>query len=216
MFHCSNWFRICWIASINNLCKNKSCVLTNKPLNRKVIGFDINQSRIKELKSHKDRTNSVEESEIEDCRNNLIFTCNKNEISEANIFIITVPTPINENKDPDLTFIKQATEIVGDTINKNFLKQKNSNIKPLIIYESTVYPGVTDDICIPIIEKITNKRINQDFLVGYSPERINPGDKKNTLTSIIKVTSGSNEEASRNVDYLYKSIIKLELIILRL
>tara|TARA_B100001989_G_scaffold123814_1_gene87371 strand:- start:1234 stop:2604 length:1371 start_codon:yes stop_codon:yes gene_type:complete len=193
---------------LTTFAKTKSCVLTNKPLNRKVIGFDINQSRIEELKSHKDRTNSVGESEIEDCRNNLIFTCNKNEISEANIFIITVPTPINENKDPDLTFIQKATEIVGDTINKNFLEQKNSNIKPLIIYESTVYPGVTDDICIPIIEKITNKKINQDFLVGYSPERINPGDKKNTLTSIIKVTSGSNKEASRKVDYLYKSIIK--------
>ncbi len=193
---------------LTTFAKTRSCVFTNKPLNRKVIGFDTNQSRVNELNNHQDKTNSVAKKEIEECINNFIFTSNKDEIRKANIFIITVPTPINENKDPDLTFIKKATEIVGETINKNFLEQKNSNIKPLIIYESTFYPGVTDDICIPIIEKITNKKINQDFLVGYSPERINPGDKKNTLTSIIKVTSGSNEEASRNVDYLYKSIIE--------
>ena len=192
---------------LTTFAKTKSCVFTNKPLNRKVIGFDINQSRVNELTIHQDKTNSVNKKDIEECVNNLIFTSNQNEIREANIFIITVPTPINSNKEPDLTFIQKATEIVGGAINKNFIEEKKSNIKPLIIFESTVYPGVTEDICIPIIEKITNKKLNQDFFVGYSPERINPGDKKNTLTSIIKVTSGSNKEASRNVDYLYKSII---------
>ena len=192
---------------LTTFAKTRSCVFTNKPLNRKVIGFDINQSRVNELNNCQDKTNSVEKREIEKCRKNLFFTSNKNEISEANIFIVTVPTPIDENKDPDLNFIQKATEIVGEAINKNYVEEKKSNFKPLIIYESTVYPGVTEEICVPIIEKITKKKINRDFLVGYSPERINPGDKKNILTSIIKVTSGSNEEASRDVDYLYKSII---------
>ena len=188
--------------------KTKICFYTNKPVERKIIGFDINELRIKELNDLKDKTNSFNQKEIEDCKNNVIFTNNKNEICNANIFIITVPTPINPSKDPDLTFIENATEIVGEAIEKRLAKNKNNNIKPLIIYESTVYPGVTEDICVPIIEKITNKKINHDFLVGYSPERINPGDKVNTITSIIKLTSGSNEEASRYVDYLYKSIIK--------
>ncbi len=188
--------------------KTKSCVLTKKPLNRKIIGFDINQSRIKELNRFKDKTNEINHDDIEECKNDITFTCDKKLIKNANIFIITVPTPINSSKNPDLSFVESATEIVGETLNTKFNDKNYCLNKPIIIYESTVYPGVTEEVCIPIIERITNKKINEDFLVGYSPERINPGDKINTLNTIIKVTSGSNIEASKSVDYLYQSIIK--------
>ena len=187
--------------------KTKSCVFTNKELNRKIIGYDTNENRINELKRLKDKTNEINLSDFEKCKDNVIFTYEKELLENANVFIITVPTPINSAKNPDLSFIESATKTVGKVLKKKFIDKNDFGIKPLIIYESTVYPGVTEEICIPIIEKITNKKINEHFLVGYSPERINPGDKKNTLNTIVKVTSGSNKEASKSVDYLYKSII---------
>tara|TARA_Y100000287_G_C14228317_1_gene360317 strand:+ start:225 stop:1595 length:1371 start_codon:yes stop_codon:yes gene_type:complete len=187
--------------------KTKSCSFTKKKLNRKIIGYDINESRINQLNDFRDKTNEIDEKDFIASKSNLIFTNDKNDIIEADIFIITVPTPITSSKDPDLFFIESATSLVGEAINRKYIKDSSLDFNPLIIYESTVYPGVTEDICVPILEKITGKKLNQDFFVGYSPERINPGDKKNTLNTIIKVTSGSNREASLRVDYLYKSII---------
>lgn len=187
--------------------KTKSCAFTKKNLKRKVIGYDLNKSRINELNEFKDKTNEIDEKDLKACKTNLTFTHDKNDINKANIFIITVPTPINSSKDPDLSFIESATKLVGESMIKKDNEKSSLDFKPLIIYESTVYPGVTEDICVPILEKVSGMKLNKDFLVGYSPERINPGDKKNTLNTIIKVTSGSNKEASLRVDYLYKSII---------
>ena len=188
--------------------KNRTCAFSKNPLNRNVVGFDVNEKRIDELNKNFDKTNEISRDDFEKCKGNLIFTNNKSDLENTNIFIITVPTPVNQQKNPDLSHVKNATKLVAEVINKQFNIYQLKNIKPLIIYESTVYPGVTEDICNPIIEKITSKKINHDFFLGYSPERINPGDTKNTLETIVKVTSGSNEESSKKVDYLYRSIIR--------
>lgn len=187
--------------------KNNICQKTKLPLKRSIIGFDINSSRINELLSFHDRTGEISKDKIKEAKN-LIFTSEKSRLINSKVFIITVPTPINNDNNPDLSFIKQATIDVSEIIKKNFEFTKNNPYKPLIIYESTVYPGVTEEVCIPIIENITNSKINDNFFCGYSPERINPGDKKNQISNIMKVTSGSNEEAANIVDYLYSSIIK--------
>ncbi len=163
-----------------------------------VIGFDINESRVSELCKGKDSTFEVNEKELVD-RNNLKFTNNINLIKECNVFIVTVPTPIDEFKQPDLNPLVKASNMLGKIIKKN----------DIVIYESTVYPGATEEICIPEIEKMTKLKFNKDFFVGYSPERINPGDKKNKLTNIIKVTSGSNEKTAEFVDDLYNTIINV-------
>ncbi len=171
----------------------------------KTIGFDINHQRIKELKKGIDRTNEVSKKNIlsaikDNCSNNLIGfypTSNKSEIKDSDIYIVTVPTPINKNKHPDLNPLIKASKLVGNCISKN----------NIVIYESTVFPGATEEICIPVIEKQSNLKLNKDFFAGYSPERINPGDKVNTLIKIKKVTSGSTSKVANEIDDLYNSIL---------
>jgi UDP-N-acetyl-D-galactosamine dehydrogenase len=161
-----------------------------------VIGFDINETRVHELKQGNDITLETNSEEIK-LATNLSFTTDLNEIKKCNVYIVTVPTPINQFKSPDLTPLLSATKMLGKIIKKG----------DIIIYESTVYPGCTEEECVPVLEKESNLKFNIDFYCGYSPERINPGDKVNTLTKIIKVTSGSNENVANIIDNLYKSII---------
>ena len=161
-----------------------------------VIGFDINAMRIQELQSGIDRTLELETSELKKA-SNLKYTSDLIEISECTIFIIGVPTPVNENKEPDFTNLISASKNIGKVLKKNYI----------VIFESTVYPGATEEICVPELAKNSNLTFNKDFYVGYSPERINPGDKSHRLTDIIKVTSGSTPEAASLVDDLYSSII---------
>jgi UDP-N-acetyl-D-galactosamine dehydrogenase len=171
----------------------------------KVLGFDINQSRIDELNLLIDRTNEADlvgmKNAIELAKTNnglgLTFSANAVDLINNNIFIVTVPTPIDQFKSPDLTPLLKASEMLGRIIKKD----------DIIIYESTVYPGCTEEDCVPVLEKYSGLKFNQDFYCGYSPERINPGDKVNTLTKIKKVTSGSTPEIADVVDQLYKSII---------
>ena len=160
------------------------------------IGFDINKKRISELKIGFDRTLEVDNEEFQKSKK-LSFTNHLKTIQKCNTYIITVPTPVDENKKPDLTIIQEASIMVGGIVNKG----------DIIIFESTVYPGATEEVCIPLIEKYSNLKYNLDFYCGYSPERINPGDKKRKLVDIVKVTSGSNTEIADKVDLLYKSII---------
>tara|TARA_B100000035_G_C21014824_1_gene561291 strand:+ start:396 stop:1673 length:1278 start_codon:yes stop_codon:yes gene_type:complete len=161
-----------------------------------VVGFDTNLDRIEELKDHNDSTLELNKSELEQAKH-LDLTCDINILSECNCFIVTVPTPINTDKTPDLSPLTEASNTVGSVLSKN----------DIVIYESTVYPGATEEICVPILEKRSNLIFNKDFYVGYSPERINPGDKEHRLKDIVKVTSGSTEEISVFIDNLYKSII---------
>ena len=160
------------------------------------LGFDVNTTRIKELTSGIDRTLEVDQSEIHSAIN-LRFSDTIEDLSTCNVFIVTVPTPINSNKQPDLTPLIKATETIG-----SFLKHGD-----IVIYESTVYPGATEDDCVPVLEKVSGLTFNRDFFCGYSPERINPGDKQHKVASILKVTSGSTPDIAETVDLLYRSII---------
>ncbi len=163
-----------------------------------VVGFDINESRIKELNEGFDRTQELTSKQVnESLENNMKFTLNVNDIKDCNIYIVTVPTPINEENEPDLTPIIKSTETLGKVLKKD----------DIVIYESTVYPGVTEEICVPILEKESELKFNESFFCGYSPERINPGDKEHTVTKILKITSGSTPEIAQKIDKLYKSII---------
>ena len=162
----------------------------------KTIGFDIDKSRINELKSGYDRTLEMSNDDLLSSKK-LEYTTNINDIKNCNIYIITVPTPINSKNQPDLTPLIKSSESVGKVLKKG----------DIVIYESTVYPGVTEDECVPILESVSSLRFNVDFYCGYSPERINPGDKDKTLTKILKITSGSTPEIADYVDNLYKSII---------
>lgn len=162
-----------------------------------VIGFDINATRIAELSSGIDRTREVETSELT-VSTGLTFTTRVDELNKANIFIVTVPTPIDEFKKPDLTPLIKASETVGKVLKRG----------DIVIYESTVYPGCTEEVCVPVLEKFSQLQFNLDFFCGYSPERINPGDKLHRVTDIKKVTSGSNPEIADRVDALYQTIIK--------
>lgn len=169
-----------------------------------VVGFDINEKRIHELKSGVDKTLEVEDDYLQsvlttdaNAQTGLFISSNLEDIKSSNIYIITVPTPTDELKRPVFTPLIKASESVGKV-----LKQDD-----IVIYESTVYPGVTEDICVPILEEKSGLKFNTDFYAGYSPERINPGDKKHTVTKILKVTSGSTPEIAKVVDDLYKSII---------
>ena len=167
----------------------------------KVVGFDIDKSRIKELKEGKDKTGEIDLvalSKVLKAKNGLQLTANPKDIADSNIYIITVPTPISNNKQPDLSHLLSATKMVAKVLKRG----------DMVIYESTVYPGCTEEDCVPVLEKISTLVYNKDFFCGYSPERISPGDKVNTLTKIKKVTSGSNPQAAKKVDNLYKSIIK--------
>ncbi len=160
------------------------------------MGFDINISRLDELKKGIDRTLEVSQDELITA-SNLSFTSSVDDLRACNVFIVTVPTPIDDHKVPDLTPVRKASETVSKALKKG----------DVVIYESTVYPGVTEDICVPILESGTDLQLNKDFYVGYSPERINPGDKEHRLPTIKKVTSGSTPEASEFVDQLYRRII---------
>ena len=167
------------------------------------IGYDINENRIQELRSFNDLTLEVSSDEIKSVqiesttKRGLFFSNNKEDLLIPNVYIITVPTPINQENKPNLAPIKSATKNVGQYLKKG----------DVVIYESTVYPGLTEEICVPILELESNLKFNLDFFVGYSPERINPGDKKRTIKDIIKVTSGSNKEAACFIDSLYNAII---------
>ena len=164
----------------------------------KVVGFDINKERIDELNSGFDRTLELTTEQVKECINNgMKFTTNLDDAKDCNIYIVTVPTPINENNEPDLAPIIKSTESIGKILKKD----------DIVIYESTVYPGCTEEVCVPILEIESGLKYNQDFFCGYSPERINPGDKEHTVTKILKITSGSTPEIARKVDELYKSII---------
>ena len=165
----------------------------------KTIGFDINKTRVKALRNNIDLTNEVssEDLKLSFLKNNLLITSNFDLLKKLNTYVITVPTPVDNDKNPDLSPIISATKIVSSILKKG----------DIIIYESTFYPGLTEEICVPIIVKKSNLKFNKDFFVGYSPERINPGDKVNTLTNIVKVTSGSNEYSAKIIDELYNSII---------
>ena len=163
---------------------------------RSVIGFDINQQRIDEIKAGNDGTLETSEEELCDAKY-LIYTTNPEDLRAENCFIVTVPTPIDAHKRPDLTPLIKASEIVGKVLKKD----------DIVIYESTVYPGATEEDCVPILEKHSGLAFNQDFYCGYSPERINPGDKEHRVTNIKKVTSGSTPEITDFVDALYNEII---------
>src|SRR5690606_24007619 len=160
------------------------------------IGFDINQARIEELRQGRDGTLEVEPELLAEAKR-LSFTSEPDGIADCNVYIVTVPTPIDSARRPDLTPLRKASETLGKLL------------KPgdVVVYESTVFPGCTEEECVPILEQVSGLKFNQDFFCGYSPERINPGDKEHRVTSILKVTSGSTPEAADFVDALYASII---------
>ena len=163
----------------------------------KVVGFDLNKERILELTKGKDRNSEVLNSEIKNPKN-IEFSYDKTKLKNCNIFIVTVPTPVDNKNLPDLTLLKKACEIVGKYIKKN----------SIFILESTVYPGCTEKFCVPILEKISELKFNKDFYCGYSPERINPGDSVHNFKNIVKITSGSNDQISAKINNLYKSVFK--------
>jgi UDP-N-acetyl-D-glucosamine/UDP-N-acetyl-D-galactosamine dehydrogenase len=170
-----------------------------------VIGFDINQERIDGINKGHDSTLEVDDDNLASVLLNtkptekgLYLTCKLDEIRDCNVYIVTVPTPVDKNNRPDLTPLVKASESIGKVIKKG----------DIVIYESTVYPGCTEEDCVPVIEKASGMKMNVDFYAGYSPERINPGDKEHTVTTIHKITSGSTPEIAEEVDQLYKKVIK--------
>ena len=164
----------------------------------KVVGFDINKPRVDELSNGYDRTLELTSDEVkESITNGMLYTTNIDDIKDCNVYIVTVPTPIDSSNRPDLTPLIKSSQTIGKVLKKD----------DIVIYESTVYPGVTEEICVPILEKFSGLKFNETFYCGYSPERINPGDKEHTVTKILKITSGSTPEIAKKVDDLYKSII---------
>ena len=162
-----------------------------------IIGYDIDKTRIKDLKLFKDRTHEVKSKSLKSIKSNISFTSDINKAKDCNIYIVTVPTPIDKANRPDLNPLKDASNLIGTVLKK----------KDIVIYESTVYPGVTRDICVPILEKFSGLTFNKDFFCGYSPERISPGDEEHSVTTTIKITSGSTKEIATQIDKLYKEII---------
>lgn len=170
-----------------------------------VVGFDINQTRVSELNNGHDSTLEIEEDLLKavlvnnhsENANGLLCTTNLKDIEDCNYYIVTVPTPVDKNNRPDLTPLYKSSETVGKVLKKG----------DIVIYESTVYPGVTEDECVPVLEKISGLKFNVDFFAGYSPERINPGDKLHTVEKILKVTAGSTPEIGKKVNELYQSVI---------
>lgn len=169
-----------------------------------VVGFDINQERVASLKSGTDTTLEIDDATLQNVlvddtksETGLYCTTSLNDIANCNYFIITVPTPVDKNNRPDLTPLYKSSESVGEILKKG----------DIVIYESTVYPGVTEEQCVPVLEKVSGLKFNEDFYAGYSPERINPGDKEHTVEKILKVTSGSTPEIGLKIDALYKSVI---------
>jgi len=162
-----------------------------------IIGYDISENRVQELENGYDKTLEAEGDLLQSANSNITYTANIHDTKDCNIYIITVPTPIYSNNRPDLTPLTESSKEVGSVLNKD----------DIVIYESTVYPGVTEDTCVPELERSSGLTFNKDFFCGYSPERINPGDKDHTVTKILKVTSGSTPEIAKKVDELYKQII---------
>ncbi len=160
------------------------------------LGFDINQARVQDLLAGHDSTLEVSDEELKEAPF-MSYSFSVDDLKNCNVYIVTVPTPIDEHKQPDLTPLVKASEMLGKVINKG----------DIIIYESTVYPGATEETCIPEVERVSGLTFNEDFFAGYSPERINPGDKEHRVTNILKVTSGSTPEIAETVDQLYKSVI---------
>ena len=185
--------------------KPQICRRTGALLQRRVIGFDINDQRLEELRQGIDRTNETSAAELQAAQI-LEFTNDSALLAEADVFVVTVPTPIDSAKRPDLTPLEKASATVGKAL-KARAAQGASTI-PVVIYESTVYPGATEEVCVPILERESGLRFNEGFVCGYSPERINPGDSEHKLTTITKVTSGSTPEAAAWVDGFYGSIIE--------
>src|SRR5690606_25747613 len=163
---------------------------------RPVLGFDINARRIEELREGRDHTLEVEPDELKSAAQ-LRFSAEAEALAEANVFIVTVPTPIDQYKQPDLTPLVRASETIGRVLKRG----------DIVIYESTVYPGATEEVCVPVLESVSGLRFNEDFYAGYSPERINPGDKQHRVANIRKVTSGSTPEAATMIDSLYAESI---------
>ena len=163
---------------------------------RSVVGFDINQQRIDALKAGHDATLEVSDGELKEA-SQLVYSASLDDLKSCNVFIVTVPTPIDEHKQPDLTPLIKASETIGSVLKKG----------DIVIYESTVYPGATEEDCVPVLEKVSGLKLNVDFFAGYSPERINPGDKEHRVTTIKKITSGSTPAVADLVDSLYREII---------
>lgn len=161
-----------------------------------VVGFDIDASRVDELKAGHDRTQEVSAEELSEA-GDLKFAAHENVLSECNVFIVTVPTPIDRYKRPDLTALLAASRTVGRVIRPG----------AVVVFESTVYPGATEEDCVPVIEAVSGQKLNQDFFAGYSPERANPGDRQHRLSTIVKVTAGSNPETAEFVDALYAAVV---------
>ncbi|MFM8740612.1 MAG: nucleotide sugar dehydrogenase [Cytophagales bacterium] len=161
-----------------------------------VVGFDINQARITELKAGFDRTLEVDKNELQQAKH-LSYSANIDDLKPVNFYIVTVPTPVDEYRKPDLRPLESASKAVGSVLKKG----------DIVIYESTVYPGCTEEVCVPLLENVSGLKFNVDFFAGYSPERINPGDKQHRVANIKKVTSGSTPEVAEKVDQLYKKII---------
>ncbi|MDA8581904.1 nucleotide sugar dehydrogenase [Schleiferiaceae bacterium] len=188
--------------------KNKICIVglgyVGLPLahafamkGNSVVGFDINQTRIDELKQGYDRTLELNEVQLTEIKNPILYTSIIEDTQSCNIYIVTVPTPIDSSNRPDLTPLIKSSQTIGEVLKKD----------DIVIYESTVYPGVTEEVCVLELEKMSGLKFNIDFYCGYSPERINPGDKEHTVSKIVKVTSGSTPEIAEKVDLLYKSVI---------
>ena len=163
---------------------------------RATIGFDINLARIAELQSGQDHTLECSPEELQTAQH-LTYSANTQDLNQAQVFIVTVPTPVDQANRPDMTPLVKASETVGKVLKAG----------DVVIYESTVYPGATEEVCVPVLEKFSGLKFNQDFFCGYSPERINPGDKEHRLPTIKKVTSGSTPEVAEAVDQLYQEII---------
>ena len=190
--------------------KHQACVRTAADLMRRVIGFEINQERLTELRAGFDRTKETSQDELK-IACNLEYTSNPAELAQADVFVLTVPTPIDSAKRPDLKPLEKASATVGQALKARAALHKlndNSIGLPIVIYESTVYPGATEEVCVPILERESGLTFNKDFFCGYSPERINPGDTEHKLTTIVKVTSGSTSAVATWVDSFYGSIIK--------
>ena len=184
--------------------KNQPSCLSGAQLHRNVIGFDINNKRVSELQSGIDRTNEITSHELQ-AASLLQLTTDTNCLATADVFVVTVPTPIDNAKRPDLTPLQKASVTVGRALKARALN--GSSTSPIVIYESTVYPGATEEVCVPILEAESGLKFNSQFFCGYSPERINPGDSEHKLTTITKVTSGSSPEAALWIDEFYASII---------
>src|SRR3989338_10932621 len=159
-----------------------------------VIGFDVSEKRITELNNNLDNSGEITQEVLENATIN--YTSNLEMIRTCNFIIVCVPTPVDDHNKPDLTFVESASELVG----------KNLSSGSIVVYESTVYPGVTEDVCVPILEKFSGLKHKQEFKVGYSPERINPGDKEHSIGKITKIVSGSDEESLSIIDYVYSKV----------